>query len=172
MNSLEPPNYPHPLTRLAPNKARVHVCGMKFSSGANLKRHVQEIKGSCSINASSEDLKYEAIYMDTDDISHQSENSLLKQNDKGNLCCTICNRKFLNNKRLQNHTVKKTCLKCYACDKCGKKFHLPSRLKRHIQDIQRSCTDRLDCQNCDKIFKDRRSQYRHKKINYCNIQNQ
>ena len=59
-----------------------HVCGIKFSSGANLKRHVHEIKGSCSMNAGSEDLKYEAIYMDTEDISHQSENSLLNKMTK------------------------------------------------------------------------------------------
>ena len=102
------------------------VCGIKFSSGANLKRHVQEVKGSCSRNPTSRDLHYEAIYLDTENIIPT------KLNTGGNLWCTICNMKFKNDKCLKNHIVKKTCLKFYSCDKCDKKFHLPSRLKRHI----------------------------------------
>ena len=74
---------------------------------------------------------------------------------------------FKNLKHLQNHTVKRTCLKVHVCEKCGKSFTLPSKLKRHIQEIKRECTDKIECQTCGKTFKVRRDLNRHKKRNNC-----
>ena len=82
--------------------------------------------------------------------------------------CDVCKRKFKGIKFLQNHTLKKICLKYHDCRLCGKKFKETSKLRRHLKERKKgSCTDRNDCKKCGKIFKDTRSRFRHKKRNSC-----
>merc|ERR1712179_823293 len=137
------------------------VCGMKFSNKTKLKRHSQKNKKSCLIIDS--EIDYEAKYMDINDEATQG----IYMNES-NFSCRNCKRIFKNMKHLQNHSIKRTCLKVHVCEKCGKSFSLPSKLKRHIQDIKRVCTDKIECQKCGKIFKVRRDLNRHKKRNDCN----
>ena len=137
------------------------VCGMKFGEKSKLKRHSQENKKSCLIMNG--EIDYEAKYMNIDHKAMKTNKSFIKSE----LSCRNCERKFKNLKHLQNHTVKRTCLKVHVCEKCGKSFTLPSKLKRHIQEIKRECTDKIECQTCGKTFKVRRDLNRHKKRNNC-----
>ena len=123
-------------------------CDKKFDRKDVLYRHIEEVHSTYNINLPAAIKK-------------------LKVNEK-EWKCKMCDLTFHSKNDIENHLIKRNCLKPdtimkHICQFCTSSFKEKHNLTKHIQN-KHTVKEIITCPNCGKVFQQKSSLTRHSKI--------
>ena len=91
----------------------------------------------------------------------QLKHHMLNVHTKEMSACDECGKVYSNKKHLRDHKRVVHCNMELLCDLCCKPFKCPSYLAIHVRRYHNSIDEEMDCDQCDKVFKNKNGLYLH-----------